>query len=193
MTSLCTTAVDLVRELERSEWLPFYNDEGVRKVFDEVTVLHNQILEKLRVFGDDIEQHPSVHCGLVVTHQCLLRNKRCLLAYLMARVNKIKALRWELGAVVPDGLRKSLSQAEIQFFHAYDQQLSDYMADLDLDVTTDLAPPKNLYIEVRVLHDCGELMTESGVINLQANSTHFLRRFDAEPLIRQGLLQHLER
>lgn len=68
--------------------------------------------------------------------------------------------------------------------------LSPVVADALLQ---DLAPPKNLYIEVRVLHDCGELMTESGVVNLEANSTHFLRRFDAEPLIRQGLLQHLER
>ncbi|CCI44558.1 unnamed protein product [Albugo candida] len=193
MTSLCTAAIDLIRELERSEWLPVYNEEGVRKVVEELAMLHDQIVEKLRVFGDEIDQHPSVHCGLVVTHQCLLRNKRCLLAYLMARVREIKALRWEVGAVVPDAMRKSLSLAEMQFFHAYDQQLSDYMTDLDLDVTTDLAPPKNLYIEVRVLHDCGELMTESGVVNLEANSTHFLRRFDAEPLIRQGLLQHLER
>lgn len=35
-----------------------------------------------RVFGDEIEQNPAVHCGLIVSHQCLLRNKRCLLAYL---------------------------------------------------------------------------------------------------------------
>lgn len=35
-----------------------------------------------RVFGDEIEQQPAVHCGLIVSHQCLLRNKRCLLAYL---------------------------------------------------------------------------------------------------------------
>lgn len=38
-----------------------------------------------RVFGDEIEQNQAVHCGLIVSHQCLLRNKRCLLAYLCVR------------------------------------------------------------------------------------------------------------
>lgn len=40
------------------------------------------VADRRRVFGDGIESQPSVHCGLIINHQCLLRNKRCLLAYL---------------------------------------------------------------------------------------------------------------
>ena len=51
-----------------------------------------------------------------------------------------------------------------------------------------MQPPKDLYIEVRVLKDCGEIFTENGPVNLEINSTHFLRRVDVESLIRQGML-----
>lgn len=47
-------------------------------------------------------------------------------------------------------------------------------------------------MEVRVLRDCGEIMTESGIVNLEVNSTHFLRRVDVEQLIRQGLLEQIK-
>jgi len=55
----------------------------------------------------------------------------------------------------------------------------------------DQQPPKNLYIEVRVLEDCGEILTESGSINLERNTTHFLRRSDVEHLVRQGMLEEV--
>ncbi|GAB9462575.1 DNA replication complex gins protein psf1 [Globisporangium polare] len=190
--ALCTKAKELLRELQRSDWLPPYNDEQVRQVVEEVGSLHEQIMEKLRVFGDEIEQQPAVHCGLIVSHQCLLRNKRCLLAYLYERTEKIKNLRWETGTIIPATLAPNLCQREVQFFQSYDQLLTDYMADFEIDLSADSKPPKDLYVEVRVLRDCGEIMTESGIVNLEANSTHFLRRVDVEQLIRQGLLEQIK-
>lgn len=125
--------------------------------------------------------------------------------------------------------RVSLCQREVQFFQSYDQLLTDYMADFEIDLSAvrsvlnylcvcvcvwhslcdlhadtklacalcffflqDSKPPKDLYVEVRVLRDCGEIMTESGIVNLEANSTHFLRRVDVEQLIRQGLLEQIK-
>lgn len=105
----------------------------------------------------------------------------------------------------------------MQFFNQYDQLLTDYMTDFELDLSAvrttilavycnylmlllilqllsqDLKPPKDLYVEVRVLRDCGEVMTESGVVNLAAHSQHFLRRVVVEQLIRQGLLEQIKR
>jgi hypothetical protein len=106
----------------------------------------------------------------------------------------------------------SLSRQEIQLFHAYDQILGDYMDDIDLDLSAvsflhiylsfwmtfffwmdqDANPPKSLYVEVRVLEDCGEVMTENGLVNLEMNSTHFVRRADVESLILQGFLQQVK-
>jgi GINS complex subunit 1 len=110
---------------------------------------------------------------------------------------------------------ESLSQREVQFFHGYDQILTDYMSSFELDLSAvsfltdsieallslfrvwrrvqDMQPPKDLYVEVRVLRDCGEIMTENGLVNLESNSTHFLRRVDVEQLIRQGLLEQIKR
>ncbi|RLN50627.1 hypothetical protein BBJ29_005441 [Phytophthora kernoviae] len=185
---------ELLRELQRSDWLPPYNEDLVRQVVDESGLLHEEIVRKLNTFQDNFEEQPaSVHCGLIVNHQCLLRNKRCLIAYLYHRVEKIKALRWEAGTIIPAPLAQNLCQREMQLFNAYDQLLTDYMADFELDLSADLKPPKDLYVEVRVLRDCGEVMTESGLVNLEAHSQHFLRRVDVEQLIRQGLLEQIKR
>jgi GINS complex subunit 1 len=57
----------------------------------------------------------------------------------------------------------------------------------NIDLTLDLTPPKELFIEVRIKEDYGEVMLpESGVVTLQKNTTHLLRRTDVEHLIKQG-------
>ncbi|KAG1705145.1 hypothetical protein DVH05_028531 [Phytophthora capsici] len=163
---------------------------------EESGLLHEELARKMNIFEEnmeDLEEQNSVQCSLVVTHQCLLRNKRCLVAYIHYRLEKIKALRWETGTIIPAPLAHNLCQREVQFFNQYDQLLTDYMADFELDLSADLKPPKDLYVEVRVLRDCGEVMTESGLVNLEAHSQHFLRRVDVEQLIRQGLLEQIKR
>ena len=66
--------------------LPVYDEEGVRLVLGECGALYEQIRD---LMGDDhkpIEQVPdAVKVALVVHHQTILRNKRCLLAYHQAR------------------------------------------------------------------------------------------------------------
>ena len=47
-------------------------------------------------------------------------------------------------------------------------------------------------IEVRVLKDCGEILTESGPVVLQKNTYHYLRRTDIEHLIRQNFVEHVD-
>ncbi|KAG7386067.1 DNA replication complex GINS protein PSF1 [Phytophthora pseudosyringae] len=184
---------ELLRELQRSDWLPPYNEDLVRQVVEESGLLNEEIARKMATFQGDLDEQTAVQCGLVVNHQCLLRNKRCIIAYIHHRMEKIKALRWETGTIIPAQLAQNLCQREVQFFNQYDQLLTDYMADFELDLSADLKPPKDLYVEVRVLRDCGEVMTESGLVNLEAHSQHFLRRVDVEQLIRQGLLEQIKR
>ncbi|ETI40428.1 hypothetical protein F441_21990 [Phytophthora nicotianae CJ01A1] len=191
--ALNAKARELLRELQRSDWLPPYNEDLVRQVVEESGVLEEEIARKMATFDDNLTENTFVACGLVVNHQCLLRNKRCLIAYVHHRMEKIKALRWETGTIIPAQLAQNLCQREVQFFNQYDQLLTDYMAEFELDLSADMKPPKDLYVEVRVLRDCGEVMTESGLVNLEAHSQHFLRRVDVEQLIRQGLLEQIKR
>jgi GINS complex subunit 1 len=55
----------------------------------------------------------------------------------------------------------------------------------------DVSPPKELMVEIRVLQSCGEILTESGPVNLERNTTHYLRRSDIEPFIRKGLVEQV--
>ncbi|CAK4691659.1 unnamed protein product [Aphanomyces euteiches] len=167
-------------------------EEAMRQIAEEVNVYHQQIDRKIKMFEDGIENHPTEHCGLVVNHQCLMRNKRTALTYINHRINKIKQLRWQTGSVVPENLAPVLCAREMQFFQSYDQGLNDYMSAFKIDLSADIQPPKDLYIQVRVLKDCGEIYTENGPVQLTANSTHFLRRTDVESLIRQGMLAQIK-
>ncbi len=47
---------------------------------------------------------------------------------------------------------------------------------MKLDLTKDLDPPKDLYLEFRVTKDCGEFVTSDGdMLKLEKNSTHFCK------------------
>lgn len=130
----------------------------------------------------------------------LQRNKRCLLAYQNHRLGKITNLRWET-AVIPPNLKGNLSDEEIAFFEDYDNLLTSYCMDAEIDLMAfsggivggDGAPSRNM-IEVRVSKagGAGEIMTDDGgFVNLEEGTTHFLKRGDVERLVRQGDLEQL--
>lgn len=48
-----------------------------------------------------------------------------------------------------------------------------------------MIPPKDPYIQVRVLDDIGEVLLTDRSANLARYSMHFLKRTDAEPYISQ--------
>lgn len=133
-------------------------------------------------------------------HASLQRNKRCLLAYLYNRLQFIKEMRWQFGPTIPVDIKQPLCEPEIQFFNAYSKNLASYMlaigegcGNFGIDLTSYTKPPKSLYIEVRCLTDYGRFELESGeVILFKKGSQHYLPRFECEPLIRQGILQHVE-
>ena len=55
--------------------------------------------------------------------------------------------------------------------------------------TQDQTPPKDPSIEVRVLKDYGEVFLTLGRANLKKGTVHLLPRTEAEPLIREGVLE----
>lgn len=62
-----------------------------------------------------------------------------------------------------------------------------------MDLTSDKDPPKDVYVSVRVNEECGELvLPESGMVSLNKDTVHLLRRTEAATMIRQGLLEHIE-
>lgn len=74
-------AKSLLQELQRSDWLPPYNDEGVRQVVAEVNALHEDLRVSLKSEGFSVLD-VSVASGMLVNYESIARDKRCMLAYL---------------------------------------------------------------------------------------------------------------
>lgn len=184
-------ATELVRGLKRNAWLPPYDSANMREVVQEIAKTTQLIHETLQDHNYEVDE-PAVACGLLVHHESLMRDKRCALAYLNERMRRIVRAWWEVGTVIPDEFRANLSPQEKAYFEGYDQLVSNYMNDMDVLLTSDQVPPKELFVEVRALQDVGEVMTESGVVNLKRNTAHLVRRSDAELLVRQGLVKLTE-
>lgn len=183
----------LVTDLRRAAangalFLPRFNDEGIRTVVAE----SNEEYSAMRsMMGDTrLEELPdAVRVSCHVHHATIKRNKRCALAYIEQRATTLKKLRWELGPLLPEEKRNNMSHSERDFFAVYDTLLRQYSASTQIDLTSCLSPPKDLHVQVKVLRDCGEIMTEEGTISLEHGTVHHLRRRDVEHLVRQGYLE----
>ena len=88
---------------------------------------------------------------------------------------------------LPEQIETQLTQAEIEYFKTYKQILAKYSEQAtksSMDITTSMTPPKELFVEVRVLEDLGEIMLESGNnVLLTKDTVMTLKWSDAERLI----------
>ncbi|KAJ2774275.1 DNA replication protein psf1 [Coemansia nantahalensis] len=131
------------------------------------------------------------------------RNKRCLLAYHHRRLGFLRTLLWSLHlapSLVPAELTQRLAPEEQNYAREYARLNATYRDAVEeqlcpadsLDWTASgEVPPRDLFVEVRVVRDCGEIVTENGVVNLQAGTQHYLRRPDVEHLLAIGFLEHV--
>lgn len=189
MTTYCQKGRELLMDLQRSDWLPAYDEHGITQVIGEMNTIQEQQNKHL-----DGRQESTLPKEDKPYRQylrgCFDRNLRYSHAYFVHRMDKIRSLRWEAGPVIPDQMQKEiLSAAEQGYFNDYSSLLAKYHKELGVDLASDLEPPKDLFIEIRVLVPCGEIYTENGPVSLDKGSTHFLRRSDVEHLIRQGRVE----
>jgi GINS complex subunit 1 len=128
----------------------------------------------------DPSANQGTACTILVNHLSMRRNKRCLLAYHRTRADKLEELVWSGSDVVDlagqqagvqNGLAggnseagtSSLSPQEEDYVRQYGDLLAAYKGQwTDIDLTGSLAPPRDLFIDVRVLKDAGEIQTEYG-------------------------------
>lgn len=134
--------------------------------------------------------------ALKVRHKGIRRNKRCLLAYLWNRLERIREMRWQIGSILPPEIKMNLSLSEEQWFSNYCKSLASYMktigTDGGLNLFQDLKPPKSLYIEVRSLVDVGKIELDDGeVVVLKKDAQYMMLKSQCESLIHQGILQHV--
>jgi len=200
--------VQHAKRMQSLNHLPPYQTEIVRAVAREVRELDKDVARILAPFQgsfDPSADHATA-CALLVDHLCMRRNKRCLLAYHRVRTEKLEELCWKGHDVLErpvlqsdrapmttsGGNQSSLSPEEEEYFRQYGDMLAAYKGQwTDIDLAGSLEPPKDLFIDVRVLKDAGEIQTEYGAITLSKNSQFYVRLGDVERLIAQGFLQRL--
>lgn len=195
-------AMKLIADSKRTiglDHLPPYQSELVRAVTREINALEVDQQARLNEVGGAANfvhsQHPEAAVGILVQHLAKQRNKRCLMAYHRLRTDRIDDLCWSEQLNIHGKSEKdtdSLGPDEMEYARRYNELLAAYKGQwTDVDLTGSLEPPKDLYIDVRVLKDAGEIQTEYGTITLTKNSSFFVRSSDVERLIRQGYLQKL--
>jgi len=190
----CARARKLLDDLKRSDWIPPYDAEGVLAVLDEVDQLHDGLVSVSPpgMDAETLRRDLGLLSTVVTLHQAVARNKRCLLAYHQHRLDALQALYWDTGKPVLDrAFAEKLSEAEMDFYREYQAIMCDLAQELDMDLLLHVDPPKDLVVEVRALRDFGEVVTEFGSVRVEKDSTHFMRRVDAEPLIRQNVLEQI--
>lgn len=163
--------------------LPPYQIELVREVVREVRDLDKDATETLAPYAGsfDPSQEPTAACSVVINHLCMRRDKRCLLAYHRVRVNKLEEKCWngqdiwdETGLLShaeatsraqggQDSNQNSTSPEEEEYVRRFGDMLAAYKGQwTDIDLTGSMDPPRDLFIDVRVLKDAGEIQTEYG-------------------------------
>ncbi|KJZ73550.1 hypothetical protein HIM_07106 [Hirsutella minnesotensis 3608] len=179
--------VKLVQHAKRTQnltHLPPYQTEIVRAATREVKDLDKDVTDLLEPFQGsfDPSADQAVACTLLVNHLSMRRNKRCLLAYHRTRTDKLEELVWNGCDVVDltgmqvresgggcapaggDASTSSLSPQEEEYVRQYGDLLAAYKGQwTDIDLTGSLEPPRDLFIDVRVLKDAGEIQTEYGI------------------------------
>lgn len=195
----------------------------MRAVAREIVDLEKDVNRIVQPFEGSFDpaRDPATACALLVDHISMRRNKRCLLAYHRVRAEKLEHMCWEgkdvldqtyhgaggSGDMTGRANESSLSPEEEEYFRQYSDMLSTYKGQwTDIDLTGSLEPPHDLFVDVRVLKDAGEIQTEYGwvkrvvqvsvlterrSITLSKNSQFYVRLADVERLIQQGFLQRL--
>ena len=167
--------------------LPPHQTELVREVTREVRDLDKDVSNILAPFEGSFNPsaEPATACAVLVNHLCMRRNKRCLLAYHRVRCDKLEEMCWSGKEILDQeqplhtstlqgggeriamgsetGNTSSLSPEEEEYVRQYSDMLAAYKGQwTDIDLTGSLEPPRDLFIDVRVLKDAGEIQTEYG-------------------------------
>ena len=161
--------------------LPAYQTELVRAVAREVRELDKDVIQILAPFQGSFNPSgdPRTAVSLLVDHLCMRRNKRCLLAYHRVRTDMLEGVCWNgqdvqnlakpskprNGVDSEGATSSSLSPEEEEYMRQYSDMLAAYKGQwTDIDLTGSLEPPRELFIDVRVLKDAGDIQTEYGYV-----------------------------
>src|ERR1700736_3987489 len=154
----------LIRDSKRTLSLPVLpppQSTLIRQILQEIRALDlsaSSILSSLPSLTSIQQDFPSEACAILIHHLCMRRNRRCLLAYQRLRADRVDEMVWGGGDV-----KGVLSPEEEEYGRGYALLVAGLKGRwTDVELGGSLEPPRDLYVEVRVLKDAGEIQTEYG-------------------------------
>ncbi|KAK9229344.1 hypothetical protein WN944_022306 [Citrus x changshan-huyou] len=133
----------LVKELASGEkgQLTHFNDELLNEVIKECSenfLALQSLIRKMQEEGLDFQTTRNAdHYGALINHLSLIRNKRCLMAYMYNRAEMIQNLAWTVGLrlfELPEEIQEKLSHLEKDYFKRHSAALESYMSKVDLNL-----------------------------------------------------------
>jgi len=188
-----------LKDLKRSRWLPAYDEKTIKEAIEEIWSDNRAMVDLIAREDRSLDLPQEVVAGLCLFNDLVDRNRRCLLAYLNFRLERIQDLRFEVGLLVPEDKLGKLHESEKQYLFNFNASLDKYMKNYvpgckePLDLTSDQLPPEDRHIQIRVRDEgVGEIVTpDSGIVKLKKGWVHMVKRADVEILIRAGKIEHM--
>lgn len=177
------TATKLIQDSRRTQnldTLPPYQDELVTSITREILDLSKdaeelgqayreaqlELSQQQDIPEEELKENRQMLCALLVMHLSMARNKRCLMAYQKLRADNLARMAWSETDYLDAAATYNLSPVEQEYLKQYSELVVDYKGIwTDVDLTGSLEPPRDLFIDVRVLKDAGEIQTEYGYVS----------------------------
>ncbi|GMR58917.1 hypothetical protein PMAYCL1PPCAC_29112, partial [Pristionchus mayeri] len=188
-------AIQLVQQLKRNpDMIPPYHHELMKICTNKVNELYQLNYQDLMSMKSGSVDPEDATATVQARQTTINFVRRCCLAYIHERMKRVKALRWKFGQI-PPAIKANLTESELEFSGDYSNLLAEFQTDLSVegpvDITENMHPPQNAFVDVRALVDYGELETSRGdVIVLRKNTTYTLPSKDVSPLVRQGIMEY---
>lgn len=202
MSLYSDAGISLSRDVKRSESIHVlspYREDTVNDVITESRYLTKRLSSLSQELKSGKDSADAINVSAAI-HECALRrNKRILLVYSLSRFGKLKSILWSLGCgsgsiQIPQKISKNMAPHELKLKKRYQELIGSYraqMGDLELGSEEDV-PPLDAYSEVRVLVECGQVLTEDGIVAFSKGSMHHLKLSQVEKLIKAGYLMHVD-
>ena len=166
---------ELIKSLTKSHWLPFYDANGIKETAKEMSDHYSRLhrfSELAEMPGADAQQYAA---AFILYQSSFWRNRKCVLAYLMYRIEKLQNARLQATDELTDKMREKLSPNEIKYFRQYSDLLESYCDTMKVDITTGMLPPASTLIDVRITEPFGPF---------EAGKQYFVR----PELVERGIL-----
>ncbi|CAN7085800.1 unnamed protein product [Brassica oleracea var. botrytis] len=176
---------------EKGHLKPFNSklfDETIEECDQNHHLIQLMMYRKMEQEGLDVHSNRNAdHCGALVHHLSLIRNKRCLMAYVHNRADIDRDLAWRVGLELldlPPEIQDKLTTLEKEYFKNHSVAIKSYMGKVGIELNVDMVPPKDPCIKIRAVGEIDQgIVISDKTTNFTRHSMHFLKRTDAEPYI----------